>query len=312
MNKLFFSFICYLFISTYGFSQSVETNNVGINTTTPHASAALDVVSTTQGMLVPRMTASQRGLISSPATGLLVYQSDATAGFYFYNGTAWTLLGATGLQGIQGATGPVGPQGIQGPQGATGANGTNGQGVPTGGTAGQVLSKIDGTNFNTQWITPASGGGSGAIVLLHAISTIAQTFPISGNAVVPDIATCFNNVVTNVGSAYNSGTGLFVAPSAGFYLISVQAVSTTNTLVLCPMLDIDNNFTISGGFENDFFGASTGSAQFRTGTQNRGQLTAQVFLTAGQTISIRFQNNSNAISLSNSTTGSTNLIITKL
>lgn len=178
MNKLFFSLICYLFISTYGFSQSVETNNVGINTTTPHASAALDVVSTTQGVLVPRMTASQRGLISSPATGLLVYQSDATAGFYFYNGTSWTQLGATGPQGATGATGPqgiqgpigpVGPQGIQGttgatgpvgPQGATGAtgaNGTNGQGVPTGGTAGQVLSKIDGTNFNTQWITPAAG-----------------------------------------------------------------------------------------------------------------------------------------------------------
>ena len=67
-------------------------NNVGINTTTPAASAALDVTSTTQGMLVPRMNASQRGLIASPATGLLVYQTDAPAGFYFFNGTAWTSL----------------------------------------------------------------------------------------------------------------------------------------------------------------------------------------------------------------------------
>ena len=68
-------------------------NNVGINTITPDASAALDVTATDKGMLVPRMTAAQRGLISSPATGLLVYQTDAPKGFYFYNGTAWNIMG---------------------------------------------------------------------------------------------------------------------------------------------------------------------------------------------------------------------------
>lgn len=39
-----------------------------------------------------------------------------------------------------------------------GTNGTNGQGVPIGGTAGQVLAKIDGTDYNTEWITPSGGG----------------------------------------------------------------------------------------------------------------------------------------------------------
>jgi hypothetical protein len=39
--------------------------------------------------------------------------------------------------------------------------GPTGQGVPTGGTAGQVLAKIDSTNYNTQWVT-GGGGGSGA------------------------------------------------------------------------------------------------------------------------------------------------------
>ncbi len=53
------------------------------------ASAMLDVTSTTQGMLVPRMTATQRGAIASPATGLLVYQTDGTTGFYYYTGTVW-------------------------------------------------------------------------------------------------------------------------------------------------------------------------------------------------------------------------------
>ena len=59
---------------------------------TIYSSALLDVSSTTQGVLVPRMTAALRIAISSPATGLLVYQTDGTAGFYFYTGSAWTSL----------------------------------------------------------------------------------------------------------------------------------------------------------------------------------------------------------------------------
>jgi hypothetical protein len=51
------------------------------------------------------------------------------------------------------ATNPV--PGPTGATGATGATGPAGQGVPTGGTANQVLSKIDGTNYNTQWTTPS-------------------------------------------------------------------------------------------------------------------------------------------------------------
>lgn len=49
------------------------------------------------------------------------------------------------------AQGPVGSTGAAGPQGD---QGDPGEGVPVGGSAGQVLSKIDGTNFNTEWVTP--------------------------------------------------------------------------------------------------------------------------------------------------------------
>ena len=72
------------------FAMSANAQNVGINTTgaTPDPSAALDVVSTSQGILVPRMTSTQRLSISSPATGLLVF--DNTIGnFMFYNGSFW-------------------------------------------------------------------------------------------------------------------------------------------------------------------------------------------------------------------------------
>jgi len=58
--------------------------------------------------------------------------------------------------------GRQGDQGIQGDTGATGSAGANGQGVPTGGTANQVLSKINGIDYNTQWVDQ-SGGGSGEV-----------------------------------------------------------------------------------------------------------------------------------------------------
>ena len=57
------------------------------------ASAMLDVKSTSKGVLISRMTQGQRNSISSPATGLMIYQTDDTPGFYYYNGTAWTGLG---------------------------------------------------------------------------------------------------------------------------------------------------------------------------------------------------------------------------
>lgn len=71
---------------------------VAINTTgnAPAGSAMLDVTSTTKGILIPRMLESERTAISSPATGLLVYQTNNTAGFYYYTGAAWAQIGAGG------------------------------------------------------------------------------------------------------------------------------------------------------------------------------------------------------------------------
>ena len=66
----------------------------GIGTTTPNASAKLEVTATDKGFLLPRMTAAQRSAIVSPANGLLVYQTDASIGFYVNTGTSaspvWT------------------------------------------------------------------------------------------------------------------------------------------------------------------------------------------------------------------------------
>ena len=64
---------------------------VGIGTTTPDASAALEVKSTTKGFLLPRMTEVQMNAISNPAEGLMVYCLDCNPkGVYFYNGSSYT------------------------------------------------------------------------------------------------------------------------------------------------------------------------------------------------------------------------------
>lgn len=76
---------------------------VGIGTTTPAASAMLDVTSSNKGFLPPRVAltgTTDVSTISSPATGLLVYNLGsgglATPGYYYWNGSAWTALGGGG------------------------------------------------------------------------------------------------------------------------------------------------------------------------------------------------------------------------
>lgn len=60
----------------------------GIGITTPNASAKLEIASTDKGFLLPRMTSAQRTAITSPANGLLVYQTDSVTGFYVNTGTS--------------------------------------------------------------------------------------------------------------------------------------------------------------------------------------------------------------------------------
>ena len=96
----------FLFIvSILGLPDKIFSQNVGVGTSTPHTSAALDVQSTNKGMLVPRMALTAANVatpVSSPADALLIYNT-ATAGagnnavipgFYYWNTTAsrWTSI----------------------------------------------------------------------------------------------------------------------------------------------------------------------------------------------------------------------------
>ncbi len=79
------------------FSATTIAQNVGIGNTTftPNASSLLELRSTSSGFLMPRMTEAQRDAISSPATGLMIYQTNNTPGYYYYDGSSWQSFGAS-------------------------------------------------------------------------------------------------------------------------------------------------------------------------------------------------------------------------
>lgn len=94
------SFLVMMLLSALSFigSTRAQTSNVGIGTTSPDASALLDLTSTSRGFLVPRMIEAQKYAIAAPATGLMIYQTTTqdtgtyagqTACFWYYNGGRW-------------------------------------------------------------------------------------------------------------------------------------------------------------------------------------------------------------------------------
>lgn len=80
---------------------SFSGGSVGIGTTAPHASSIFDVnpSSTTHGSRpAPSLTTTQKNAISSPVTGLMVYDTTLLA-YYYYNGTTWATMGGGGSSG---------------------------------------------------------------------------------------------------------------------------------------------------------------------------------------------------------------------
>jgi hypothetical protein len=292
-------------------------NNVGIGTTatSPDPSAVLDVSSTTQGMLVPRMTAAQRTAINPAATGLLVYQTDGTAGFYFYSGTAWTSLSGGSATGPQG---PQGPQGIAGPAGP---------GVPTGGTAGQVLSKVDGTNYSTQWTTPSTGGSPS--VQLYATATVARTMTTYGYS---RYAFNYNTTVSGASAAAFTNGNTYTVPTGmgGLYNIKtamiITAYSGYTTVYPTPEIQV----TSAGGVVTYYYGQGIFNALFQGNnteattvgpagaptSYGRGSSDTVLPLQAGDVVRVFFRSSTNATSANQNYTfssdGSSFLSIIKL
>jgi hypothetical protein len=77
----------------FSYFQSVNAQGIAItaDNTDPDASAILDVKSHTKGFLLPRMTEAQKKAITAPASGLIIFQTDAQKGLYVFDG-AWKPL----------------------------------------------------------------------------------------------------------------------------------------------------------------------------------------------------------------------------
>ena len=83
-----------IYFSTLGSNTTYQllikgNGSILVNTNTDVASSILTINSTTKGVLFPRMTTTQKNAISSPATGLQVYDTTLNQMSY-YNGTTWT------------------------------------------------------------------------------------------------------------------------------------------------------------------------------------------------------------------------------
>jgi|APLak6261661892_1056031.scaffolds.fasta_scaffold02089_2 hypothetical protein len=168
-----------------GFGKSSNAqNNVGIGTNTPNASSALEVQSTTQGVLVPRMTTAQRLAIPAPANSLLVYDTNFDCYYYYVTATTtWVSLcsagsGATGPTGPTGTAGVAGTNGVDGATGATGVAGTNGADGATGATGATGVAGTNGATGATGVAgTNGTNGTNGATGATGSIGVTGPTGP---------------------------------------------------------------------------------------------------------------------------------------
>jgi Collagen triple helix repeat (20 copies) len=196
------------------------------------------------------------------------------------------LTGPQGVKGDAGATGLTGSAGATGPQGAMGPQGVAGQGVPTGGTTGQVLSKVDGTNYNTQWTTPSGGGSTGASLQLFVVKTTAQTTK-NADANLPD---AINFSTTNGsgasltgGNTWNGNTFTVGTTGAGLYTFDVRL--TGSTVPVAPMLDINS----TGYSPTSVYGVTINytTLNSQVAYSKRGVLNTTLYLAAGTTVTVR-------------------------
>jgi hypothetical protein len=205
-----------------------QNQNVGVGTLTPNASAMLDVVSTSKGVLVPRMNTAQMNAITSPANGLMIYNTDSLC-FCYYKSLAWVSLcnsgsggsgatgptGPTGAAGSAGATGPTGPAGSNGATGATGPTGTSGSNGATGPTG------PTGPSQTAWWILGNSGTSAGTNFVG---TTDAQDFVTKTNNIERMRVNVGGPVVTNnptpaagdVFSVYGTGYAGAISPLGDF------------------------------------------------------------------------------------------------
>lgn len=232
-------FIACLFSSIGIFAQT------GIGTTSPDASARLDVSATNKGFLPPRvaLTASNvAGPISSPATGLLVYNT-ATAGtspnnvipgYYFWDGSSWDYLSANAVTAVGAISGSSTANGVSIAGGVltlAPADGTNG-GVITTGT--QTLAGAKTFSGNTTMSGTLTGGNSASSTIsgfaanINAQSTTAYTLASTDNGKILNFTNATAGTITLPSTLPAGFNCMVVQNGAGQLTFSGSGVTVNN------------------------------------------------------------------------------------
>jgi len=182
--------------------------SVGIGNTAPDASAVLDVTSTTDGALLPRMTTAQKTAIVSPATGLIVYDTTLNQ-LQVYNGTAW---GATTASTGWNLTGNAGTTPGTNFIGTTDNKDVifKRNGVQSG------LLNANNTSFGVSSLNPSTTGNNNVATGFNALAantTGSQNVAVGSIALVGNttgtynVATGANTLAANTTGSYNVATG---------------------------------------------------------------------------------------------------------
>jgi hypothetical protein len=204
-----------------GFCIAVTTNaqSVSVNTdgSTADASSILDVKSTNKGMLVPRMTTTQRTAIIAPANGLLVYDTDVKS-FWYYNGAAWTNI--TGGGGGGSLTLPYDAT-VSLPGTAFKIANTNGNSIEVASTNG---SGVYGYSENGSGIN-ANSTNSFGLLASSAQSNAIRAFSGNGNPTIYATNTNASGVAISGNSSLHDA---ILGTSAGAGKAGIYGTSTAN------------------------------------------------------------------------------------
>jgi hypothetical protein len=199
MNKFLTALVLFLGLGTAINAQ------VGIGTTSPDASAALDVSSTDKGFLMPRMTTAQRTAIVNPVNSLTVFDTD-TKTFWSYIEGFWIQATPGVGKFIDGASPDIAyyPERV-------------GIGLNTFSTAHKLyvrgIKSTDGTNTAARIDAIYEGSGTstatygmGAVARNNSTSTIAYAIGTQGIIQNPNSGGTITTAVGSYPQIYNSGT----------------------------------------------------------------------------------------------------------
>ncbi|GAB2956828.1 hypothetical protein GCM10027048_23830 [Hymenobacter coalescens] len=235
--NVFYRYLAAALLSAGSFHAAAQS--VGIGTSTPHASAALDISSTGRGLLPPRLTYQQRTGISNAAAGLLVYQTDAStsppapAGYYYHTGTQWLpLAGQPDNLGNHTATQALNLNGqLLTGGGAQGLSVSSTGSVGIGNTAPQVPLEVTGDFRTTSGTTTTPTGAEQSLSPVGGSSVLNFTDNPLGQSFTLPVAA----VVTSVGLSLDSpgGTSLTVSFLNGAGLGGTQ-VGSAQTFTVAP------------------------------------------------------------------------------